>query len=181
MVMPRQTKANLNKKWIIFACDEMKLSSPRPLVTGGIGDMKPQFLSVLGVAFLTIGIPHLSSARIGETLDECQLRYGVMVRVEIGDGKFQPEYPQYCYKLGDVNIRVRLYNGRSSQEVFYVDDKLLTRQQQDEIRDSNSTRETGVEVTWDHRYLDRDYKTDMVSVATLEFDKVFRKQSGSGF
>ena len=68
--------------------------------------------------FLTLGLVVLAStafARIGETLDECQTRYGVM----IGTDMTRSDYPAYVFRKDGIEIRVRLYDGKSAQEIFF--------------------------------------------------------------
>ncbi len=59
----------------------------------------------------------IARGRLGETLDECQARYGELLRIE---SSFREDYPQYCFRKGDIEIRVRLLNGKSGQEIFFV-------------------------------------------------------------
>jgi hypothetical protein len=54
-------------------------------------------------------------ARIGETLEECQARYGVM----IGTDMTRSDYPAYVFRKEGIEVRVRLYNGKSAQEIFF--------------------------------------------------------------
>lgn len=121
-------------------------------------------------------LPTLALARIGETLDQCQLRYGVMLRVNVGDGKFHPEYPQYCYQMGDIEIRVRLYNGVSAEEVFFAADntKKLTGLQKQQIRGANE--DSGKTVIWTE--ID---KYGIFAVTTEEFYKILHSDKTGGF
>jgi hypothetical protein len=140
--------------------------------------MKKYFLPVLLAAPLMIALP--CEARIGETLEECQTRYGILLRVNV-DQSFHPEFPQYCFKLGDVNIRVRLYNGKSAQELFYCEGKLLTQQHVDEILESNRRTVGAPELTWGSQYMPGSYREDILVVTTKEFAKILHKEDGSGF
>ena|SRR6266436_8578765 len=65
-------------------------------------------------------------ARIGETLDECQTRYGVMIGTDM---MARSDYPAYVFRKDGVEIRVRLYNGKSAQEIFFGIGKEMTREQ----------------------------------------------------
>src|SRR5438270_4135276 len=130
--------------------EDAKVLAVRRGASENVKRMKKYLLPVLLAAPMMISFP--CQARIGETLEECQARYGILLRLEVGDQSFHPEYPQYCFKLGEVNIRVRLYNGKSAQELFYCDGRVLTKQQREEIRDSNAGN-LGTEVTWDHQYM----------------------------
>ncbi|MEN3369964.1 MAG: hypothetical protein V7609_2107 [Verrucomicrobiota bacterium] len=118
-----------------------------------------------------------AAARIGETFEECQQRYGILMRV---DSQFHPDYPQYCFKLGEIEILVRFYNGRSAEEIFTRSDADgdLTAAQTDEIVRSNreSSKE---EIRWDLKKASR--YSDMLVITTLEFYKIFRKDQGTGF
>ena len=116
-------------------------------------------------------------ARIGETLDQCQQRYGVMMRVEIGK---RQDYPQYVFQKGDVEIRVRLYNGVSAQESFRALKGSLTTGQIAEIEASNSREATGKEVVEDlHQHHDTHFES--LVITTTEFHKVIAEPHGSGF
>jgi hypothetical protein len=134
---------------------------------------KHRVVSILiGLAVLTV--PGLCSARIGETLRECELRYGVMLKVI---SHSWPDYPEYCFKLGDVDIRVRLYKGVSAQETFHIPGRMLTNHQVEEILHKNGA---GTEkITWDRITLPD--HSDVLIVGTREFEKVFRKDIGTGF
>jgi hypothetical protein len=114
-------------------------------------------------------------ARIGETLDECQLRYGVMVRVE---SKFRPDYPQYVYRKGDIEIRVRLYNAKSAQEIFSASNRELTYNERDEILRAN--RDSKTEIVWDHKFFP-DLHSDVLIITTKEFHRIFKESGESGF
>jgi hypothetical protein len=121
-------------------------------------------------------IPHLCSARIGETLDECQLRYGVMLRVE---SKFRPDYPQYVFKKGDIEIRVRLYNGLSAQEIFGAANRELTFNERREIERANEEVK-GIETVSAHKYFS-ELHNDILAITTKEFHKVFGEAGQTGF
>jgi predicted transcriptional regulator len=125
---------------------------------------------------ILISLSGAALARVGETFEECVQRYGILQRVE---SQFRPEYPQYCFKLGDVEIRVRFYLERSAQEMYMgADGKLLTSQQKDEILASN--RENPARTKWDIDY-GRRGNSDILIITELDFDKVWRKETGSGF
>jgi hypothetical protein len=136
-----------------------------------------KFPAILGVAGILLAFSSPMSARIGETLDQCQLRYGVMVRVEAGK---RQDYPQYCFQKGDVEIRVRLYDGFSAQETFVPLHGKLSAGQIEEIEASNSREATGKEVTQELRK-DHDTHSNHVVVTTAEFQKVFQENRGTGF
>lgn len=131
----------------------------------------PKFL--LFAVLLAFSIPS-ASARIGETFEECQARYGLLQKVE---SKFRPEYPQMCFKMGDVEIRVRFYKGVSAQENFTIDGRMLTTFQMDEIRRTNNS---GPDVVWTHHFFS-ELNSDVLTVTTREFAKVFEKDAGTGF
>jgi hypothetical protein len=131
----------------------------------------------IGAAGILLALASPASARIGETLDQCQLRYGVMVRVETGK---RQDYPQYCFRKGTVEIRVRLYNGFSAQETFVPLQGKLSAGQIDEILESNSKAATSKEVIQEVRK-DRERHSNHVVVTTAEFQKVFQENRGTGF
>jgi hypothetical protein len=133
--------------------------------------------AILGAAGILLALASPVSARIGETLDQCQLRYGVMVRVETGK---RQDYPQYCFQKGTVEIRVRLYNGFSAQETFVPLQGKLSAGQIEEILKSNSKETTGKEVIQEVRK-DRETHSNHVVVTTAEFQKVFQENRGTGF
>jgi hypothetical protein len=134
--------------------------------------------TIIGLALsLGTAIPSTVSARIGETLDQCQLRYGVMVRFETGK---RQDYPQYCFQKGSVEIRVRLYNGFSAQETFLPLQGKLTAGQIAEIQKSNSQGATGKEVIQEVRK-NRAAHSNVVVITTTEFQRVFQKNRGTGF
>jgi hypothetical protein len=135
------------------------------------------WMILIGVAAMGAGGTSTASARIGETLDQCQVRYGVMVRVESG---VRQDYPQYCFQKGDVEIRVRLYNGASAQETFLALHGKLTAAQIDEITQSNSESVTGKPVTM-VRKIPPGLRSKALIITTAEFHKVFYKDAGTGF
>jgi hypothetical protein len=55
------------------------------------------------------------SARLAETFEECQARYGLLVKVENGS---RADYPQYCFQKDGIEIRIRFLNAHSGQEIF---------------------------------------------------------------
>ena len=127
---------------------------------------------LIGLAVFTA--PRLCSARIGETLRQCEIRYGVMLKVI---SHSWPDYPEYCFKLGDCEIRVRLYKGVSAQEAFHIPGRMLTNHQVQDILHKNGA---GTEkVTWDRITLPD--HSDVLIVGTREFEKIFRKDIGTGF
>jgi hypothetical protein len=105
-------------------------------------------------------------ARIGETLEECQTRYGVMQSVNMR----RSDYPMYIFRKGDIMIGVRLYNGKSAQEVFIGDGKQITTNQISEITRANY--DPKVEVHIETKYSD-DLKSNALFIITKEFEKVF--------
>jgi len=131
----------------------------------------------IGAAGILLALASPASARIGETLDQCQLRYGVMTHVEAGK---RQDYPQYCFQKGTVEIRVRLYNGFSAQETFVPLQGKLSAGQIEEILTSNSKETTGKEVIQEVRK-DREPHSNHVVVTTAEFQKVFQENRGTGF
>jgi hypothetical protein len=127
---------------------------------------------LIGLAVFTA--PGLCSARIGETLRQCEIRYGVMLKVI---SHSRPDYPEYCFKLGDVEIRVRLYKGVSAQETFHIPGRMLTNHQVQEILHKNGA---GTEKITSHHITLPDH-SDVLIVGTREFEKIFRKDMGTGF
>lgn len=67
------------------------------------------------VPFLLLLFASTGFARIGETLDECQSRYGVMISTDMT----RPDYPAYVFRKDGIEVRVRLLNGKSAQEIFF--------------------------------------------------------------
>jgi len=57
-------------------------------------------------------------ARLGETREECDVRYGSLVSVK---DDFRPDFPQYCYAKNDVEIRVRFWQGKVGQIIISSD------------------------------------------------------------
>lgn len=133
--------------------------------------------ATLGLAGILLAFVSTATARIGETLDQCQLRYGVMTHVVAG--KHQ-DYPQYCFQKGDVEIRVRLYNSLSAQETFLPLRGHLSAGQVEEIEASNNQKYAGKEVIQELRK-NRQTHTEYFVVTTAEFHKVFAEPRGSGF
>jgi hypothetical protein len=121
---------------------------------------------------ITLLLPTVCLGRIGETMEECTARYGPMLKVENATGKFFSDYPQYCFNLNYVHIRIRFYKGRSAQEEFYSSDLADKR---DEILASNNEKETGFKIVVDRSNENR------LTITTLEFDRFMRKELGSGF
>jgi hypothetical protein len=81
--------------------------------------------------------------------------------------------------MGDVEIRVRLYNGLSAQELYAgINGKNLSRAQIDEILAVN--RESDHPAKYEIDY-GRNGHTDILVLMTEEFGKVWRQKSGSGF
>ena len=107
---------------------------------------------LIGLAVFTA--PRLCSARIGETLGECEIRYGVMLKVI---SHSWPDYPEYCFKLGDCEIRVRLYKGVSAQEAFHIPGRMLTNYQVQEILRKNGAGSE--KITSNHFTINRSYNT----------------------
>lgn len=108
-------------------------------------------------------------ARLGETLDECKARYGEVIRIE---NEFRPDYPQYCFQLGNIEIRVRLLNGRSGQEIFHGVDTAMTPSQIAEILNANRDAIDG-----QNSY---SRESNILTISTAAFDKAF-KAPGTGF
>jgi hypothetical protein len=133
--------------------------------------------AILAVAGILMTLSTTVSARVGETLDQCQLRYGVMVRFEPGK---RQDYPQYVFQKGNVEIRVRLYNGFSAQETFRPLKGKLSAGQIEEIETSNSRDATGKDVIQEVRK-NRETHSNSVVITTAEFHKVFGQDRGSGF
>jgi hypothetical protein len=127
---------------------------------------------LIGLAVFTA--PRLCSARIGETLGECEIRYGVMLKVI---SHSWPDYPEYCFKFGDGEIRVRLYKGVSAQEVFHIPGRMLTNYQVQEILHKNGAGSE--KITSNHITLPD--HSDVLIIETREFEKIFRKDIGASF
>lgn len=131
---------------------------------------------LIAAVFVLIGTPS-AFCRIGETLDQCQLRYGVMVRFEPGR---RQDYPQDRFQKGNVEIRVRLYNGLSAQESFRPLQGKLSLGQIEEIETSNNRAATGKDVIQEVPK-NRETHSNSVVITTTEFHKVFGEDRGSGF
>jgi hypothetical protein len=84
--------------------------------------------------------PFLPAAgRLGETLEECKVRYGEVVSIE----RSSEAYPQYCFRKGNIEIRVRLVNNRSGEEIFTAAyEHRMSQSQVDEILAANSNGST---------------------------------------
>ena len=126
---------------------------------------------LIGLAVFTA--PRLSPARIGETLGECETRYGVVRKVI---SHSWPDYPEYCFKLGDCEIRVRLYKGVSAQEAFHIPGRMLSNYQVQEILRKNGA--DSEKITSDHITLPD--HSDVFIIWTREFKKILRKDIGTG-
>jgi hypothetical protein len=80
-----------------------------------------------------------ADGRLGETLEECKVRYGEVVWIE----RSSEDYPQYCFRKGDIEIRVRLVNNRSGEEIFTAAyEHRMSQSQIDEILAANSNGST---------------------------------------
>jgi len=112
-------------------------------------------------------------ARIGETLDECTARYGPMQKIDNAVGKFYSDYPQHCFTFQNILIRIRFLNGKSAQEEFYSSVLLDDYAKAQEIRSSNSKKQTGIDVvvTSEGRRL---------TITTKEFDALMKRELGPG-
>jgi hypothetical protein len=75
-------------------------------------------------------------ARLGETLEQCEARYGSVIRI-IND-KEHGEFPSYLFQKGNVAIAVRFFNGRSAQEDFVPLTGRFSDDQIEEILTANS-------------------------------------------
>lgn len=122
---------------------------------------------------LALLLPGICLARIGETLDQCTARYGPMQKIENAVGKFYSDFPQHCFTLENILIRVRFLNGRSAQEEFYGSVLLDDYEKAQEITKANSKKETGFDVIVVH-------EGRRLTVTTLEFDQLIKKELGSG-
>jgi hypothetical protein len=122
---------------------------------------------------LTFLVSRVCLARIGETLDECTARYGPMQKIDNAVGKFYSDYPQHCFTFQNILIRVRFLNGKSAQEEFYSSVFLDDYAKAQEIRSSNSKKQTGkdVVVTSEGRRL---------TITTKEFDALMKRELGPG-
>jgi hypothetical protein len=88
-----------------------------------------------------------------------------------------PDYPEYCFKLGDCEIRVRLYKGVSAQEAFHIPGRMLTDYQVQEILRKNGAGSE--KITSDHITLPD--HSDVLIIWTREFKKIFQKDIGPVF
>jgi len=70
---------------------------------------------VVGVFALALVVIPNSWARLGDTFDQVQSRYGLLVKV---DNVTRADYPQYFFQKDGIEIRVRFVDGRSAQEIF---------------------------------------------------------------
>jgi hypothetical protein len=128
--------------------------------------------------FLAVLVPGISQARIGETLEECTARYGPMRQIENATGKFYSDYPQHCFEIAGLSVRIRFYNGRSAQEEFTAFGSIPSKQIE-EIRAGNSEKQTGVKVV-EERQSPNGGARDRLTITTKEFDQLMRKELGSG-
>jgi hypothetical protein len=126
------------------------------------------------IFFLLVAfVPSLCCARIGETLDECTARYGPMQKLENATGKFYSEYPQYCFSFQNILIRVRFLNSRSAQEEFYSSVFLDDYAKVQEIKESNSKKQTGFDVVVSS-------EGRRLTITTKEFDALMKRELGAG-
>jgi hypothetical protein len=88
-----------------------------------------------------------------------------------------PDYPEYCFRSGDCEIRVRLYKGLSAQEAFHIPGRMLTDYQVQEIRGKNGAGSE--KIASDHIILPD--HSDLLIIGTREFERIFRKDIGTGF
>ena len=88
-----------------------------------------------------------------------------------------PDYPEYCFKFGDGEIRVRLYKGVSAQEAFHIPGRMLTNYQVQEIMRKNGAGSE--KITSNHITLPD--HSDVLIIETREFEKIFRKDIGAAF
>ena len=70
---------------------------------------------VLAILALACFVVPSSWGRLGETFDQVQGRYGLLVKV---DNVTRPDCPQYFFQKDGMEIRVRFVNGKSAQEIF---------------------------------------------------------------
>ena len=71
-------------------------------------------VSAVVFVFILLLAPN-SWARLGETFEQIQSRYGVLMKV---DNVTRADYPQYFFQKDGIDIRVRFVNGKSAQEIF---------------------------------------------------------------
>lgn len=156
------------------------------------------FFAVIFLSYTVSG----AFARLGETLDECQARYGVM----IGTDMSRSDYPAYVFRKDGIEIRVRLYNGKSAQEIFFGITSELSAEKIQQIDRANFRPEVkahsevylpnveadvqrllglGVKVREIERYKagpvginDEQGKGNVLSVTTYEFRDVFSGTNG---
>jgi hypothetical protein len=128
---------------------------------------------VILTGLAVLSTPRLCSARIGETLGQCEIRYGAIIKVI---SHSWPDYPEYCFNLGEFEIRVRLYKGVSAEESFHIPGRMLTNHQVQEILHKNGAGSE--KITSDHITLPD--HSDVLIIWTREFKKIFQKDIGTG-
>jgi hypothetical protein len=83
--------------------NEEKARSGEPLSVFSDDQTVPPASAIFAIVVLP------GAARISEPLEECQTHNGISLKLQLRP-TFYPEFPQYCFKVGQVNIRLRLYN-----------------------------------------------------------------------
>jgi hypothetical protein len=74
--------------------------------------MKPLLCLILSLAFFSF-----AHARLGETLQECEMRYGALLE-KTGD----PKNPQFIFKKDGTTIGINFLNGKAAQ-ISYMSPK----------------------------------------------------------
>jgi hypothetical protein len=142
-------------------------------------------LFVLGASAVTC------SARLGETFDECQTRYGLLVKVDSGS---RSDYPQFCFQKDGIEIRVRFLNSHSAQEVFTGLAGKMSDTSVADLLNANAQGSTWSAIDVGHaktytrqdakataHYIrSKDPRRDTLTLETAEFTQIF-KAPGTGF
>ena len=92
---------------------------------------------IFAAVMLTLCKPAV--ARLGETLQECEARYGTLLRTM--HNRESAEFPLHLFQKGNIAISVIFLDGRSVREDFVPvedDPKPMTDAQIDEILTANS-------------------------------------------
>ena len=96
-----------------------------------------------------------AEARLGETVEECTARYGNVISIK---SEGPPDFPQYCFRKGDVEIRVRFLNKISGQEIFYgAEDGQLSESEVSQILTANKQGSTWGAITPTRQAQDKEH------------------------
>jgi hypothetical protein len=156
----------------------------------------PAFIVREGRAKLFIALVFLNAAaatcfaRLGETMEECQARYGAIMAVET-DAK--RGVPIYCFQKDDVKVRTWFLNGRSACETFgrdqgklgdmYIADILAGSSEGStwnatKVGDATSYARADGKATARHMRFP-DLGSDVLMIETVEFERL--SKGGTGF